>query len=402
VNELATALDSLSGTISTTSGRTTVTIGVVLMTVAIIWLSGRLSRRIEDQVHNVLLDLGVSAIIPASFIVAGAILLGVWGRAESAAVVFATAGISREAFSQLVFTFLILAGTVLFVTFLKRLIEDVFTDQEAISDHQTEITYRLSQITTYLVSIVVVLGVWNVDLSGLLLGAGILGIIIGYAAQHTLSAILSGFVLMFSRPFEVGDWIEVEGGTEGITEGTVTNITMVSTRLRTFDGEHVVLPNDVISSQEIINRTRMGRLRIAVPVGVDYAADLEHVSKTLTRAIQQVDIALHIPSPQVIVTGFGDSSIDFEARVWIDKPSSRRRWRAKEGMIKEINTAFAREGIKIPYPQRELSGREETGGFQFSGGKPVRVGDTTNEKSEETAHERIGKLARTDGGSYRW
>ncbi|WP_331233572.1 mechanosensitive ion channel family protein [Natronorarus salvus] len=396
MSELAAVLDSLSETVTTTAGRVAVTLALVLAVSLVGWLSTRLRRWIDDDVHNVLVDLAISAVVPAAFVLAGAISLGVWGQARAVESVFTTAGIGREAISQLVLTFLILAGTFVLVRSFHRLITDIFAEQEAISDHQTEVTYRVSQITTYVVAIVVVLGVWNVDLSGLLIGAGVLGVIVGMAAQQTLAAVLAGFVLMFSRPFEVGDWIEVEGGTEGITEGTVTDITMVSTRLRTFDGEHVVLPNNVISSQEIINRTREGRLRIGVPVGVDYEADLDHVSKTLKAAIERVDIALDVPAPRVVVTGFGDSSIDFHARVWIDKPSTRRRWRAKEGMIKEINAAFAREGIKIPYPQRELTGREESGGLRLANGESIRVGEVVTDRSNPD--EEAERPPQTDGG----
>ena len=396
MSELVTALDSLSEAVTTTTGRIAVTLSLFLVASLGGWLSTRLRQRVADDVHSVLVDLAISAIVPVSFVVAGVLSLGVWGQVRSLESVFTTAGIGREAITQLVITFLILAGTFVFVRSLHRLITDLFEEQEAISDHQTEVTYRVSQITTYVVAVVVVLGVWNVDLSGLLIGAGVLGVIVGMAAQQTLAAVLAGFVLMFSRPFEVGDWIEVEGGTEGITEGTVTDITMVSTRLRTFDGEHVVLPNNVISSQEIINRTREGRLRIGVPVGVDYEADLDHVSKTLKAAIERVDIALDVPAPRVVVTGFGESSIDFHARVWIDKPSTRRRWRAKEGMIKEIDAAFAREGIKIPYPQRELTGREESGGFKLANGESIRVGEAVADRAEPD--ERAETPPQTDGG----
>jgi small conductance mechanosensitive channel len=396
VNEVATALDALSESVTTTTGRTVVTVALFLTAALVGWVSTRIRRRIDHEIHNALVDLAISAIVPGAFVVAGALTIGVWGQAEPTAELFATVGIGREAIVRLLFTILLLAATTACVGVLRRLIRRLFTDQESISEHQTEITYRVSQITVYAVAVVIVLGIWNVDVSGLLIGAGVLGVVLGMAAQQTLAAVFSGFVLMFSRPFEVGDWIEVEGGTEGITEGTVTDITLVSTRLKTFDGEHVVLPNDVISAQEIINRTKEGRLRVAVPVGVDYDADLEHVSETLADAIEGVDIARDVPAPQVIVTGFGDSSIDFEARVWIDKPSSRRRWRVKERMIKEINAAFAREGIKIPYPQRELTGREEAGGFQLASDDSIRVGEAVAEREE--SEEPAGTPPQTDGG----
>jgi small-conductance mechanosensitive channel len=168
---------------------------------------------------------------------------------------------------------------------------------------------------------------------------------------------------MFSRPFEIGDWVEV-----GDHEGIVTDITIVTTRMQTFDGEYVMIPNDVVSSESVINRSRKGRLRIEVDVGVDYAADPREAAETARDAVRGLDNVLRVPTPQAVVKEFADSAVVLGVRVWIDNPSARRMWRTRTAVVSAVKTAFDEEGIKIPFPQRELMGREESGGLQLGEG----------------------------------
>jgi small-conductance mechanosensitive channel len=181
------------------------------------------------------------------------------------------------------------------------------------------------------------------------------------AARQTLGALLAGFVLMFSRPFEIGDWVEVDG-----MEGIVTDISIVNTRIQTFSGEYVMIPNDIVSGEKIVNKSRKGRLRVEVEVGVDYDADVERAADLAKQTMKDCDEVLTVPTPQVVLKEFGDSAIVLGLRGWIDKPSARRQWRARTEVIEEVKKAFDREGVKIPFPQRELAGREESGGFRVA------------------------------------
>jgi small-conductance mechanosensitive channel len=210
---------------------------------------------------------------------------------------------------------------------------------------------------------------------------------------------------MFSRPFEIGDWVLI-----GENEGVVSDITIISTRIQTADGEYAIIPNDEVGSQTIINHSRKGRLRLQVSVGVDYETDLDRAQATVRETIRGLEEIMRVPTPQVVVTEFADSAIILEVRFWIDKPSSRRRWRAKHAVIKSINDAFDREEIKIPYPQRELSGRPETGGFRIaderraSESAPQPDGSGRNvrrDPMEERSDDRADGSRPTDGRSQR-
>ncbi len=381
MGELLAGLEWLSEQYSTVPSRLAVSLLALVMFSASSWVINRLRKRTDDEteIRAALVDLVASLAIAGGLLVLAAVLVGVWGGTGTVAFALAQVNIDASTLGRLLLTAGLFAGAFVAVRFIKRFINGLLGGHDVVSKHQLEITYRTIQVGIYLLAGLITLGFWRIDLSGLLIGAGVLGAVIGLAAQETLSSILAGFVLMFSRPFEIGDWIEI-----GEHEGIVTDITIVNTRIQTFDGEYVVIPNDEVSVRTITDRSRKGRLRLRVPIGVDYDTDLDHAEGVILEAITDLDPLMRVPRPHVIIREFGDSSIIFEARFWIDKPSSRRRWRAKRVVIKAINEAFDREGIKIPYPQRELSGRTETGGFR------VRTEDRPTDAPEPTPH--------TDGG----
>lgn len=265
-------------------------------------------------------------------------------------------------------TIVLIIGIYLGTGVVKRAIYEFTQQQTSITQHQTELIFRITQVSVYALATVVVLGLWNVNLGGLLVGAGFLGIVIGLAARQTLGSLIAGFVLMFARPFEIGDWVAI-----GDHEGIVTEITIVNTRIQTFDGEYAMLPNDFVGSSQIINRTRKGRLRLHVGVGVDYTTDLELAQSTAREALTDIDDVLTVPQPDVVIQGFEDSAIMLDCRFWIDRPSARRRWRAQTAVVKAVKEAFDEAGIKIPFPQRELMGREESGGLKLGAERPAGI-----------------------------
>ena len=253
---------------------------------------------------------------------------------------------------QLLFSIGLVVAAYVAVDLLEEFVDRIARGSDRLDEHQGEIVFRVLQVVLLVSAGLVVLTIWDVNAGGLLVGAGFLGIVVGMAARQTLGSLLAGFVLMFSKPFEVGDWIEVND-----QEGVVTDITIVNTRLENFDGEYVVMPNDVISNSTIVNRTRKGRLRVRLEVGVDYGVDPDRAVEVATDAVTELEEVMSVPRPQVVPTAFGDSAVLLELRFWIDKPSSRRRWRAKAAVIQAIHGAFQEAGIEIPYPQRTLSGR---------------------------------------------
>jgi len=288
-------------------------------------------------------------------IVAGLSLLIVWGLVD---VAVATGQFILDAIPHVLngaLTLLLLVLAYVGSDQLQHAISRFSQGADRVTQHQEEVMLRVGQLVLFVAVGSAILTLWEFDLSGLLVGAGFLGIVVGLAARQTLGSLIAGFVLMFSRPFTVGDWIEV-----GEQEGIVTDITILNTRLQNFDGETVVLPNDKVSDQSLTNRSSNGRLRLRTDVGIDYESDPERAETVALEAIEAVDIVEDAPAPKVIPKAFGDSSVVLELRYWIEHPSPPRKWRAVAGVVSGVKSAFDEAGITIPFPQRELSAREGT------------------------------------------
>ncbi len=335
------------------------------------------------------LSLSISAVL--ALITAGGLLglVAVWGFNTNLENAYAGIELGAQV-ANIVLSFVILGGAYALSDFVGHVIKDLARDQDTLSVHEREILHRVSQVTIYTFALLVVIGLFTDNIGSLLVGAGFLGIVVGMAARQTLGAVLAGFVIMFSKPFEVGDWIVVDDN-----EGTVTDITIVNTRVQSFDGEYVMIPNDVVGSTAVINRTRRGRLRVEVDVGIDYEADPDHASEVAVTAVSDIDRLLDVPAPQAVTKEFGDSSIVLGIRGWIDAPSSRKRWQARTAMIARIKKAYTDAGIKIPYPQRELMGRSEAGGFRLANGSQP-AGSSVGSDNESAPQ--VSRSERTDGG----
>lgn len=327
---------------------------------------GRVRSLGESFSHYVPTTLGTLSLRLLQFgvlLAATAVLLAVWERVGEVGDLLQTAGITTGRLTQILLTIGLLFVAYLATRVLREVVEQYSDGADQITDHQQEIIVRVGNVALVTLALTTALTLWGLNLSGLLVGAGFLGIVVGMAARQTLGSLIAGFVLMLSRPFTIGDWVAI-GGHEGI----VTNITIMNTRMKNFDGEVIVIPNDRVSNEPITNRSAQGHLRLRVDVGVDYESDPEHAERVATEAISGAQPVSGSPPPQVIPKSFGDSAVVLELRFWIDRPTPARKWRAVSAVVSSVKSTFEAEGIKIPFPQRELSGRAETGGFQVHDG----------------------------------
>ncbi|MCL4794752.1 MAG: mechanosensitive ion channel [Bryobacteraceae bacterium] len=189
----------------------------------------------------------------------------------------------------------------------------------------------------------------GVDLSTLAVLGGAVGIGIGLGLQSIANNFISGLILLFERPVKVGDRVEVAN-----LMGDVIHIGARSTWVRTNDNIVVVLPNGEFIDKPVVNWTANDRLvRIHVPVGVSYSADPVHVRTVLLRVAGDNQDVVSEPAPDVLFEGFGDSSLNFDLRVWTKTRTSVAPMLRSE-LYFAIFAEFAREGIEIPFPQRDL------------------------------------------------
>ena len=211
----------------------------------------------------------------------------------------------------------------------------------------------LKNLWTFIVllgGLVLLLSVWEVDVTPFLAGAGIAGIIIGIAAQDSIGNFFAGISLNLDQTYQVGDMIQLEDG----TRGTVTNISIRSTTLLTRDNYEVTVPNNYLNNTQVINESWPDRhRRIRLDVGVAYGSDLEAVERVLLRVANETDIIMNDPKTEVRFRSFDDSAIRAQLQCYISHPA---QWgRARHNLVKAISKAFESEGIKIPFPQRELT-----------------------------------------------
>lgn len=345
---------------STPTERWLGTAAVLAVVLVASWTIRQVGRRLRDRYdpRGSALEAVQAAVIVALSAAAIAAVLTIWEASDEATALIETLRPSPTTVIRALVTVFLLLGAWGATVFAKRLIALLFEERDALTRHQRQVGYRVVQLSLYVLATVAAVGVWGIDLGNVLLGAGFLGVVFGLAARQTLAAVLAGFVLLFGRPFDIGDWVAVDD-----REGIVTDVSIFNTRLRTFNGEYVTLPNDVVTNQSLVNRSRRGRLRVDVEVGVDYDTDLERARELATEAMREIDadeIRDH-PRPRTVLTTFGDSAVVMELRFWVDDPTAQRRWEAQTAVIAAVKDAFEREEITIPFPQRVLSGRASEG-----------------------------------------
>ena len=186
----------------------------------------------------------------------------------------------------------------------------------------------------------------GMDRITILLGA--LGVGAGFGLQNVVNNFVSGLILIFERPVQIGDSIEV-----GSVTGTIKRLGIRSSTIRSFEGADVTLPNGTLLSDALTNWTMTDRTRrFEIPVGVAYGSNLDQVMELLRKAIENQEGLLEQPAPQVIFRGFGDSSLDFMVRAWV--ADNDLIVRVPSDVALAINRALDQAGIEIPFPQRDL------------------------------------------------
>ena len=211
--------------------------------------------------------------------------------------------------------------------------------------------YTLSQVTQYVVFLIGLLFSFQfigLDLSSLAVVFGLLSVGIGFGLQNLTSNFVSGLIVLFERPISVGDRIVVND-----IEGDVTEINIRSTTIRTLNNVSIIVPNSDFVSKEVINYSHSDSVfRLDLPVGVSYSSDLDNVVASLRKVAHEHKRVLDKPKPEVHLLEFGDSSWNMELRVFI-YDVREYPWIRNE-MNQAIVRAFAKYGVEIPFPQRDL------------------------------------------------
>ncbi len=172
------------------------------------------------------------------------------------------------------------------------------------------------------------------------------GLAIGLALKDSLANIAAGVMLIALRPFRVGDTVQAAG-----QEGTVEEVRLFQTRLRTGDGRLLILPNSSITGAPIINFTAKPRRRIDLTVGVGYGDDLKQARKVLLSVAESDERVLKQPAPSVQVNALGESSVNLVLQAWV---KTHQFSQVRSDLIEAVRDGIIGNGMSIPYPQRDL------------------------------------------------
>jgi potassium-dependent mechanosensitive channel len=193
----------------------------------------------------------------------------------------------------------------------------------------------------------------GVDFSNLALIAGALSIGIGFGLQSIFNNFVSGLILLVERPIKIGDYIQVGG-----QEGTVKKVSVRSTEIETIHRQSVLIPNATLITDPVVNWMHIDKsCRLDIPIGVDYGTDVEQLRSVLLGIADKHRAVLRSPPPVVHFAGFGDSSLDFELRVFLR--DVRERIKSLSELHFAILAALREEGISIPFPQRDVHVRSD-------------------------------------------
>jgi len=228
-----------------------------------------------------------------------------------------------------------------------RIIDDVL-DSIEFTDQTHNTLERILAYTVWLIAILAIFNLWGVTgaFTAFLTGGAVMGFAIGYASKDLLANILSGLFVFIDKPFTVGDSVEI-----GTVTGKIEGIGLRTTTIRSFDGLYMVIPNQKLAKERIINYSRSIKRRIELPMGVSYNTDIHKAIDIMKKEPLNVEGIIADNGVTVFLDNFGDYSINFIIRYWIDT-KKRDRYEALTEVGNKIKEAFDKEGIEIPFPTR--------------------------------------------------
>jgi len=247
---------------------------------------------------------------------------------------------------------IVIFGIVIWVsTLISQMVAFVFggpeTDSSTNDTHKLGSTVLLIRLAILALGVLLAFGASGIPLDKLAIIIGALGVGIGFGLQNIVNNLVSGIVIAFEKPVQIGDVIEV-----GTRIGTVKEVGIRSSTLLAFDGSEVIIPNGDIISQHLVNWTKDSKFRrIEIPVGIAYGSDINKVKETVLDVFTNKDQIIKFPVPFVRVLNFGDSSIDLKIYFWAEV----HNWiDIKSDIMAEVYDRLNEAGIEIPFPQRDL------------------------------------------------
>lgn len=216
--------------------------------------------------------------------------------------------------------------------------------KDKVADHLRSILEKFVYYTIIIIGVIIVLPQFGINLTGLLVAGGFIGIIIGFASQSVVANFVSGLFLIFERPVRIGDQIGV-----GDVSGVVKDIRILSTIVQTYEGTYVRIPNEKVFSSEITNFVAYPARRFEHVIGVSYSEDAEKAIQTIGKVLEEHPFVLKNPAPNVFVDSLGEYSVNIVVRAWAP---STVWYEVKCELLWKLKVQLDESGIIIPFHQR--------------------------------------------------
>lgn len=249
---------------------------------------------------------------------------------------------------------IIISLLILFISFriinaIARRIEKKSKENEKLDKTLVKTLTYVGKIAAKILIAICLIGYLGIDTSGLTALVTSLGVCAGLAVNGALSNLAGGVLIIFTRPFKVDDYIEVEGSS---IAGTVEEIRIVTTKLCTPDNKVIYVPNGTLSNSNIINYSEKATRRVDFNFAIAYESDFGKARELIYNLLASHELALKDPAPVVRMSEHGDSSVNITARVWVD---SKNYWTVKWDILEASKKMFDENGIEIPYNKLDVN-----------------------------------------------
>lgn len=232
-----------------------------------------------------------------------------------------------------------------------RVLISAFTKALSRASHLPELVIeflvRFLSVLLYVILVLVVLATLGVDVSSVVLGlSAVIGLILGFGLQDTITNLAAGVWVAALRPIDKGEFVEIKG-----ISGTVTSVGIMATELVKADNTYITIPNSLVWGSPVINSSRMDTRRVEVKVGIAYDSDLDLAVRVATDLMASHEAVLPSPQPAVVVSELADSSVNLSLRAWTE---TSNYWRVRGDLTRDILRAFREGGVEIPFPQVDV------------------------------------------------
>ncbi|MGN1480297.1 mechanosensitive ion channel family protein [Porcipelethomonas sp.] len=211
----------------------------------------------------------------------------------------------------------------------------------------TSFLKSLLKILLYIIDIIITLSILNIPMTSIIAVLSAAGLAVGLALQNSLSNLAGGFIILFSKPFKAGDFVETNSAS-----GTVESINILYTKILTVDNKTVYIPNGKVADSQIVNYSEQNKRRVDMEFGISYSDDIERAKELILKLASEHELILNEPEPPFVRLGVqAEDSLQIIVRVWT---ATENYWQVKFDFVEMVNNAFAENHITIPFRQLDV------------------------------------------------